>query len=120
MTSKYELTHEEYSRISDLLPDKNRTGRPWLDHRQVLNGMLWILHTGAQWRMLPKKYGKWRTVHNRFRRWTDDKTLERILNRLRLDLNDSGRIDHRVWNVDSTVVRASRSAAGAKKKRSRR
>ncbi len=46
-----------------------RTGRPTHDHRTILNGILWILRTGAPWRDLPDRYGAWQTVYSRFRRW---------------------------------------------------
>lgn len=52
-------------------PQRPRTGRPAKDHRTVLNGILWILRTGAPWRDLPERYGSWNTVWSRFRRWRE-------------------------------------------------
>ena len=65
-----ELTDEQWDAIADLLPGPGAGGgHPWRDHRQVLNGMMWILHTGAQWRELPERYGPWKTVYGRLHRW---------------------------------------------------
>ena len=54
MTRRYELTDEAYGLIADLLPPKGQRGGQWNDHRQTLNGLLWILSTGAHWRELPE------------------------------------------------------------------
>jgi transposase len=115
---RYELTDGECDAIRDLLPDDGghaRGGRRWRDHRQVLNGMLWVLHTGAQWRELPERYGPWQTVYGRFRRWRRDGLLDRVLRRLQVRLDERGRIDWDLFCIDGTNVRASRSAAGARK-----
>ena len=66
--------------IADLFPsNEHKPGRPWRDHRQMLNAMFWILHTGAQWRDLPERYGPWQTCYERFRRWQADGTWQRLL-----------------------------------------
>ena len=116
MAKRYELTDERYEAIADLLPPTGKSGGAWKDHRVVLNGIFWILHTGAQWRELPERYGCWQTVYSRFRRWQLDGTIDRILDRLYLRLDGQGLIDPDTWYVDSTSIRAGRSAAGAKKK----
>ena len=116
MARRYELTDEEYACIEDLLPPGGRRGGQWKDHRQVLNGIFWILHTGAQWRELPERYGKWQTVYGRFRLWQADGTIDRLLERLQLRLDAEGRIDPDTWFADGSVVRAGRSAAGGGKK----
>lgn len=113
MAKRYELSDEEYRLVEDLLPRVGRPGGRWKDHRQVLDGIFWVLHTGAQWRELPERYGRWQTVYGRFRRWQADGTIDRLLDRLRLRLAADGRIDPDAWFVDATVVRAGRSAAGA-------
>lgn len=112
---RYELTDEAFERIEPLLP-KQEDGGQWKDHRTVLNGMFWILNSGAQWRDLPERYGKWQTVYDRYRRWTRERLFDRILHRLHVELDDDGRIDWDVFDVDGTNVRAHQSAAGASKK----
>ncbi len=81
---------------------------------------MWKLCTGAQWRDLPERYGPWQTVYERLTRWRREGLFDTILDRLRLKLNAEGLIDLDLWCIDSTSVRASRSAAGARKKGIRR
>jgi transposase len=110
---RYELTDEQFELIADLLPLNGRRGGQWNDHRTTLNGIFWILHAGAQWREMPERYGKWKSVYDRFNRWRRDGTIDKILQRLQMKLDKEGRIDWDLWCIDGTNVRASRSAAGA-------
>ncbi len=110
---RYELTDEQFELISDLLPPNGRRGGQWNDHRTTLNGMFWILHSGAQWREMPDRYGKWKSVYDRFNRWRKEGLFDKILQRLQMKLDQDGRIDWDLWCIDGTNVRASRSAAGA-------
>jgi transposase len=71
---------------------------------------------GAAWRDVPERYGPYRTVYDRFARYRDDGTLDRILGALRLRLDADGHIDWATWMVDATSVRASRVASGARKR----
>ena len=112
---RYELTDEAFERIEPLLP-RQRAGGRWSDHRTVLNGMFWILNSGAQWRDMPERYGRWQTVYGRYRRWTREGLFDRILQRLHLELDADGRIDWDVFDVDGSNIRAHQSAAGALKK----
>ena len=112
-----ELTDEGWERIVDLLPAQARGGR-WREHRLMLDGMFWVLNSGAPWRDMPDRYGKWETVHGRYRRWTRESLFERFLGRLHLALDEQGRIDWGVFDVDGSDVRAHRSAAEASKKTS--
>lgn len=116
---RYELTEEQYELIGDLLPCNGKRGGQWNDHRTTLNGIFWILHTGAQWREMPEGYGKWQSIYDRFVRWRRDGTLDAILQRLQIRLDQEGRIDWDLWCIDGTNVRASRSAAGARRKRTK-
>ena len=111
---RYELTDEQWEKIEDLFPsNEGRRGAPWNDHRQTLNGMFWILCSGAPWRDLPERYGKWGSVYDRFRRYRMEEMFDSILARLQLEFNEEGLIDYELWEVDSTTVRAHKSAAGA-------
>lgn len=110
--ARHELSDEEWRRIQRLLPtDRARRGRPWRDHRRVINGMLWILMTGAPWRDLPAEYGPFTTVHGRFTRWSRDGTWERFQHALLRQLEDGEKLDHELWYIDGSSVRASRAAA---------
>lgn len=112
---RYELTDDGWERIRPLLPRQARGGK-WADHRTVLNGMFWVLNSGAQWRDMPERYGEWETVYGRYRRWTREGLFDRILQRLHITLDEHGRIDWSVFDVDGSNIRAHRSAAGASKK----
>lgn len=109
---RYELSDEQFERIEPMLPSVDGRGRPYEDHRQIVNGIFWVLRSGAPWRDLPERYGKWKTVYDRFRRWAEDGTLNRIVERLQEELDAEGRIDWEQFSVDGTTVRASRAAAG--------
>ena len=87
-----------------------RSGRPPRDHRLRLDGVFWIARTGAQWRDLPKVFGKWSTVYRQFRRWTLSGVWEAMLEALA----ESGAEPDSVQMIDSTIVRAHVSAAGSK------
>ena len=67
--------------LEPLLPRQRSSdkGHPYKEHRQIVNGMLWILHTGASWRDLPPRYGAWESVYSRFRRWTRSGLWDHIL-----------------------------------------
>ena len=112
--SRHDLTDREYNAIRHFLPPqkKKRRGRPWADHRTVINGILWILHTGSPWRDLPHDFGKWQTVYNRFRRWINEDLWDRIVRRLLHRLDSLGKSDRSLWCVDGSVVRAHRCASG--------
>ncbi|TXM72138.1 IS5 family transposase, partial [Methylobacterium sp. WL69] len=103
---RYELTDAQWEQIAPLLPpQKPRTGRPAEDHRQVLNGMLWILRTGAPWADLPARYGAVGTVSSRFYRWRKAGVFDRVLRCLQAQADARGELDGDLHFVDATVVR---------------
>lgn len=111
-----DLTNEEWQRLEPLLPpQKPKTGRPALDHRRVINGMLWIARTGAPWRDLPERYGPVGTVSSRFYRWRQAGIWHGILTALQQQADANGRLNWELHFVDGTSVRAHQHAAGAKK-----
>ena len=109
-----ELTDAHWERLEPLLPPQ-RLGRPARDHRTILNGMLWILRTGAPWRDLPERYGPWGTVATRFYRWVRAGILDRLLGELQRQADAAGELDWNLHHVDGTVIRAHQHAARAKK-----
>ena len=99
--------------MEPLLPVGAGRGRPWADHRTVINGVFHRTRAGDPWRDLPERFGPWKTVYNRHRRWSGDGTWERVLDGLRAGCDQDEGAD---WTaaIDSTVVRAHQHAAGAR------
>lgn len=120
MAGRYELSAQSWEMIKDIVSPSQPMGRPRRDGRQVLNGIFWILCSGAKWRDLPERYGPWKTVYDRFRQWRDDATFETILARLQLCLREDGLMDLDTWMIDSTSIRATRAASGGGKKGDRK
>lgn len=111
-----DLTNEQWARLQPLLPpEQPSTGRPNLDHRRIINGILWILRTGAPWHDLPERYGTRGTVSSRFYRWRKAGIWDRIFADLQAQADMDGTLDWTLHFVDSTIVRAHQHAAGAKK-----
>ena len=81
-------------------------GRPWRHAREVLNGVLWVLRTGAPWQDLPSRYPSPATCHRRFQDWVRHGVLEKILRALAADLLDRGKLDLSECFVDATFVGA--------------
>jgi len=111
-----DLTDQQWQRLKPLLPpEKPWTGRPNEDHRQILNGILWLHRTGAPWRDLPRRYGPMGTVSSRFYRWRKGGIWQRILSDLQAEAQQCGAIDWNLHFVDATIVRAHQHAAGARR-----
>jgi transposase len=110
-----ELTETAWVRIEPLLPQVDGRGRRWRDHRQVVNGILWRLRTGAPWRDIPERYGPWQTCHERYKRWDEDGTWARLLAAIQVKDDAVGNGEW-TFSIDSSITRAHRHAAGARKK----
>ena len=109
MARRYELTPDQWRRIKDLLPGKaGDPGRSGANNRQFMNGVLWVLRSGAHWHDLPERYGKWKTAHKRFTRWAKAGVWERVFAHL---ISDP---DNEYMMLDSTLVRAHQQAATGK------
>jgi len=89
-----DLTNEQWRRIKDFIPKPKagpgKSGRPPQDVRVVLNGILWILCTGAPWADLPERYPPKSTCHRRFQEWTESGVFAKILTALAKDLQERG------------------------------
>lgn len=111
MLHRHAISDADWARIEDLLP--GRPGQPgWLggDNRLFVDAVLWIARTGAPWRDLPERFGKFNSIWRRFDRWARTGVWAKVFEALQdPDLE---------WLIlDSTVIRAHPCAAGAKKKR---
>lgn len=106
--SRYDLTDFEWRVIEPLLPNKPR-GVPRVDDRRVLNGIFWVLRSGAPWRDLPERYGPRTTCYNRFNRWRKAGVWDRLMDAI------SAAHDGAIQMIDSTSIRAHQQAATAKR-----
>ena len=116
--ARYDLSDAEFALLEPCLPAEKsgQAGNPYRSHRQVLNGIFWVLSSGAPWRDLPERYGPWKTVYGRFRRWTRSGLFQKMLEVLEARARKADRIDFEFSAVDGSIVRAQKSAAGALKK----
>ena len=106
---RYDLTDFEWSVIEPLLPMDRRGPKP-KDNRKVLNGIFWILRTGAPWRDLPERYGPYTTAYNRFNRWRKATIWDRLMDAV-VKAHDG-----KVQMIDSSIVRVHQHASGVKKR----
>ncbi len=110
-----DLTAAQWAILEPLLPKprlrRDRRGRPWRDPRDVLNGVLWILRTGAPWKDLPARYPSYQTCHRRFQRWVDNGTLKRVLKALAQDLYARGGLDLSETFIDGSFASAKKKGA---------
>ena len=109
MAKRYELSERQWERIAGLLPGKKGDpGRHAADNRLFVNGVLWVLRSGAHWHDLPERYGKWKSLHKRFTRWAKAGVWERVFAHLTADR------DNEYLMLDTTLVRAHQQAATGK------
>lgn len=80
--------------------------------RQQFEGVIWRFRTGGQWREMPREFGAWSTVHNRFRQWRDVGVFEALLEDLTAEAAKRGKVDLSLVSIDSTTARAHYDAAG--------
>ena len=85
-------------------------GRPWQDTRAVLNGVFWVLRTGAPWHDLPPRYPPYQTCHRRFQQWQRSGLLTRLLQKLAEDLRDRGKLDLSESFIDASFSSAKKGA----------
>ena len=114
--ARQELTPEQWQHLQKLLPPQKRaTGRPSKDHRQVVEGILWVHRTGSPWRDLPERYGPWQTIASRFYRWSKQGVWQRVLHALQREADQDEKFDWTRHYVDGSNVRAHQHAAGGKR-----
>ena len=115
--SRYDIPDAAWELLLPLLPPvhSRRTGHPYVEHRKIINGMFWVLCSGAPWRDLPERYGPWKTVYNRFNRWSKNGIINIIFNKLLSIIYAAGITDWSSVSLDGSNIRAVRCAAGAQK-----
>jgi transposase len=116
MARREELTDEQWALIEPLIPEPPRRedgrGRPWRDTREVMNGVLWILRSGARWQDLPERFPPYQTCHRRFQQWVREGTLRKVLEALAEDLRVRGELDLSECFIDATFIVAKKGVSG--------
>ena len=119
-----DVTNEQWEIISKILPESKsapgKKGRPSQDKRQVLNGVIWICRTGAQWNELPDKYPPYQTCHRYFQKWVDVGVWDKVLWEVARDLKDRGKIDITECFIDGTFASAKKGGLILEKLRKER
>jgi transposase len=127
MAGRWELSDEQWELVEPILRPVRREdnrGRPWHDTRAVLNGVLWILGSGAQWAEMPSKYPPYQTCHRRFQQWVREGRFVEVLRLLAKHLHERGKLNLDEAFVDATFSSAKKGASplappsGAKARRS--
>ena len=105
-----DLTDAQWKVLNDLIPEPkprhDGRGRPWKDRRAVLNGILWVLRTGAPWADVPERYPAYQTCHRRFQQWVRSGVMKGILEALALELKGRGVLDVEEAFIDGSFAPA--------------
>ena len=108
------LSDKQWEKIQDLVPDgkvrEDGKGRPWKEKRAVLEGILWIVKTGARWMDLPRSYPPYQSCHRRFQQWVEAGVFDKIIETLARDLEERGGIDLSECYIDGTFSLAKKGA----------
>lgn len=104
-----DLTNDQWHLLRRFLPAAKKRGRPRTALREVLNAILYLVKTGAQWRLLPKNFPPWQTVYHHFRQWSSNGLLARLNHRLRAKVRQAvgKHAQPTAASLDSQTVRAS-------------
>ena len=107
-----ELSDKEWQILEPLMPalPTGQKGRPWRENREVLDGILWVLRTGAPWRDLPKKYPPYQTCHRRFQQWSSDGTLEKVVTTITEKLEKRRHLNMSECSIDAKFVAAKKGS----------
>ena len=108
MATRSWITDAQWARVAAILTVRRRRGRPGKDDRRFFEAVVWWRRTGVPWRDLPDEFGPWKTVFNRFDRWSKSGCWDDLFAALQTD------IDAAWQSIDSTTNRAHQHAAGGK------
>ena len=111
--ARFDLTDAQWERLQPLLPPEHsgKPGHPYCDHRRVINGILWVLHTGAPWADLPERYGPHQTAYDRYVRWRNNGVWATVLSTLQAQTDAEGRLQWAYAAVDGTIIPVHPNAA---------
>jgi len=123
LTPHRDLTNVQWEILDGLIPEptsrRDGRGRPWKDRRAVLNGILWVLRTGAPWADVPDRYPPYQTCHRRFQQWVRSGVMRGVLEALALDLKARGALDIREAFIDGSFAPAKKGAPKSENQRSK-
>lgn len=108
-----DITDAQWEVVRPRLPipvRKDARGRPRMEDRKLLNGMLWILRTGAPWKDLPPRYGRPSTCFDRFQQWTSLGVFQSVLTALAKDMEERGKLNISECFIDGTFASAKKGA----------
>ena len=104
------MTDKQWEKVEDLIPAPevraDGRGRPWRETRPVLEGILWILRTGAPWKDLPERFPPYQTCHRRFQQWQEQGVLQQVVEALARDLHERGQVDLSECFIDGSFCMA--------------
>jgi transposase len=108
MARREGLTDEQWAIIAPLMPEpprrEDRHGRPWKDSREAINGIFWVLRSGARWEDLPERFPPYQTCHRRFQQGVREGVLRSVLEALAEDLRARGDLDLSECFIDGMFV----------------
>ena len=107
-----EITEAQFAQIEECLPLQR--GNVSVSNLRVLNAILYVAEHGCKWRGLPKRYGNWHTIYTRMNRWSRNRVLDRVFERLQR--SQIVRIKIEAVSLDSTIVKVHPDGCGALKK----
>ncbi len=110
---RHELTNAEWARLKPLLPPK-RGRRSIKGERRFISAVYYITRTGCPWRDLPTRYGKWKSVYNRFNNWSKRGIWQRLFQAVQVDPEPPVSRARQGSILDGSIVRAHLDAAGGK------
>jgi transposase len=103
-----ELQDDQWALIAPLLPQPKLRGRPRADDRRTINGILWVLRSGARWRDLPREFGTPSTCHRRLQEWQDQGVWKHLWLTFLGALDQQGKLDWSQAFLDGSFVPAKR------------
>lgn len=109
------LTEKQWRKIQPLLPKLKSRGRPWQDNRPVLEGILWMLRTGARWKDLPERYPHPSTCWRRLKLWHEQGIWLKIWRAFLAELNERGRLDWSEAFLDGTFASAKKGDSASER-----
>jgi transposase len=109
------LSDEQWAKLEPLLPKERSRGRPWADNRRVLEGILWVLKTGARWRDLPQEYPSASTCWRRLRQWEERDIWLKIWRQFLSELDQQGRLDWSESFLDGSFAPAKKGGSASER-----